>query len=152
MRKEIWADCGEHWSSAVKKSKEEDKQQRTCELLEFAQAEERRSDTRGRTKMGVEDIISEWRQTWLQSFLGSRSLPRSRTRCEHQRQTGRQHLALPWHGRQSTSHHFGLLSKDDSQPQHLDTTSPMSDEHVIIVPVEPQLHNGFLLCGATDGM
>ena len=37
-------------------------------------------------------------------FLGVGSLPCSPTRCEHQRQTGRQHLTLPWHGRQSTSH------------------------------------------------
>ena len=37
----------------------------------------------------------------------------------------------------------GLLSKNDFQLQHLDTTFPMRDQHVILVRVEPQLHDGF---------
>ena len=37
----------------------------------------------------------------------------------------------------------GLLSKDYFQPQHLDTTFPMRDEHVILLRVESQLHDGF---------
>ena len=106
-------------------------------MREVAQAEERRSDARKEPKW-------VWRTSSLRGarlgteFVGGGSLARSPIRCEYRRQTGRQHLTVPW-----CVVSRRLLSRDDFQPQHLDTTFPMRDEHVILLRVESQLHDGF---------